>query len=235
MLQCFGMSESNRCQVCFNDKCILLDVSRQDVDFRPDEFATLLRYEKGQTLFQENEPAYGYFIVCHGAVKLSHHLEDGRIHIVAVLGPGDLIGMEAHATGRFRVEAEAMAPTEVGFVDRNELQSLVERFPAFATSLIEKLTEELGMLQERIWATARPGASSRLAYLLLDLARTHGHDRADGTEIDLALTREELGEMAGVSRETASLTLSRFAERGWIDADRRRIVVKDADSLQAMV
>ncbi len=229
------MTDQSRCQVCFNDRCFLLDVSRQDVDFHPDEFTTLLRYEKGQTLFQENEPAYGYFIICHGAVKLSHHLDDGRTHIVAVLGPGDLLGLEAQATGRFRVEAEAMAPTEVGFIDKHDLQSLVERFPALATALIEKLAEELGELQERVWATARPGAPSRLAYLLLDLADTHGRDHPEGTEIALALTREELAEMAGVSRETASLTLSRFAKRGWIDAEGRRIVVRDAESLNALV
>ena len=229
------MAESDRCRFCFNDKCLLLDVSREDVSFRPDEFTTLLHYEKGQTLFQENEPAYGYFIICHGAVKLSRHLDDGRTHIVAVLGPGDLLGMEAQSTGRFRVEAEAMAPTEVGFIDKNDLKTLVTRFPALAASLIEKLSEELGELQERLWATARPGAPSRLAYLLLDLARTHGREHSDGAEIDLVLTRAELAEMAGVSRETASLTLSRFAKRGWIDHDGRHIVVKDRHALGDLI
>ena len=229
------MSEQDRCQFCFNDKCLLLDVSRADVSFHPDEFTTLLRYEKGQTLFQENEPAYGYFIICKGAVKLSHHLDDGRTHIVAVLGPGDLLGMEAQATGRFNVEAEAMAATEVGFIDRNDLQTLVGRFPALAASLIEKLSEEVATLQERLWATARPGAPSRLAYLLLDLAHTHGREHPEGTVIDLVLTREELAEMAGVSRETASLTLSRFAKRDWIEANGRRIVVKDPQALDELV
>lgn len=230
------MSIQERCRYCLNDKCILLDVSREEVSFRPEAFTHVLTYERGQTLFQEDEPLYGYYLVCEGAVKLSRHLSDGKRHIVAILGPGDILGLEATARGRFTLEAEALEKTRVGFIDKGELTELLERYPRLAAALIQKLSEEVSALQERLWATARQGAQNKLAYLLLELARTHGRTHPEGTLIDVELTREELAEMAGVSRETASLTLSHFTARGWIRTDEgRKTLIRDAPALEALV
>jgi CRP/FNR family transcriptional regulator len=229
------MAEVERCRYCLNEACILVDVSRKELSLHPSQFTQTIEYEKGQTLFQEGAPVYGYYIICEGAVKLSRHLSGGKKLIVAVLGPGDILGLEASSQGRFALEAEALEHTRVGFIDKREFARLLERHPRLAAALVEKLSEELGRLQEHLWATLRRGARGRLAYLLLELARTHGRGHSEGVLIDVTLTREELAEMAGVARETASLILSEFQSKGWIASQGRRILIRDRRALDALL
>lgn len=229
------MTTPERCRYCLNEACILVDVGRQEFSFRPEEFTQQIAYERGQTLFQEGTPVYGYYIICEGAVKLSRHLSGGKKLIVAVLGPGDILGLESNREGRFTLEAETLEPTRVGFIDKEEFGKLLEGHPRLAAALVEKLSEEVHKLQEHVWATARRGAPGKLAYVLLQLAKTHGRPHPRGTLIEVELTREELAELAGVARETASLTLSRFASRNWVASEGRKLLLLDADALEGLL
>ncbi len=229
------MTSHEPCRYCLNEACILLDVSRKEFSFRPEDFTQTLEYEPGQLIFPQGAPLYGYSIICEGTVKLIRHLANGKKLIVAVLGPGDILGLEAMRSGRLSWEAEALEKTRVGFVDKGHFARLLERYPQLAAALIEKLSDEVARLQERIFATTRQGAPSKLAYLLLQLASAHGRTHPQGTLIDLELSRAELAEMIGVARETASLTLSRFKARGLIATEGRKILLLDRARLQALL
>ncbi len=229
------MTTPERCKFCLNEACILVDVSRQEFSFHPEDFTQQIAYDKGQTLVQEGTPVYGYYIICEGAVKLSRHLSGGKKLIVAVLGPGDIFGLESNREGRFTLEAETLEPTRVGFIDKGDFGKLLEGHPRLAAALVEKLSEEVHKLQEHVWATARRGAQGKLAYVLLQLAKTHGRPRPRGTLIEVELTREELAELAGVARETASLTLSRFTSKDWVASEGRKLVILDLGALEALL
>lgn len=226
---------AERCKYCLNEACILLNVSREDLSFHPEDFTQLLEYERGQTLFPQGAPQYGYYIVCEGAVKLVRRLAQGKKLIVALLGPGDILGLEATQAGRFGLEAEALERTRVGFIDKTDFAGLLERYPRLAAALVQKLSDEVAHLQRRLVATARQGARSKLAYLLLQLAETHGRKHPKGILIDLTLTRSELAEMAGVARETASLTLSHLKSRGLIALEGRKLLIRDKAGLEASI
>jgi CRP-like cAMP-binding protein len=58
----------------------------------------------------------------------------------------------------------------VGFIDKQDFTRILERYPRLAATLVQKLSDEVTQLQERLFATARRGARSRLAYLLLQLS-----------------------------------------------------------------
>lgn len=219
------MDVSQRCKYCLN-------VSRNELSFHPEDFTRSLEYQPGQTLFPEGAPLYGYSIICEGAVKLVRHLKEGRNVIVAVLGPGDILGFSATRQGRFALEAEALEKTRVGFIDKGDFVRLLERYPRLAAALVQKLSEEVAQLQERLFATARQSARGKLAYLLLQLAASYGRKHLQGTLVDLKLTRSELAEMIGVARETVSLALSQLKSKGLIALEGHRIVILDEMGLE---
>lgn len=229
------MSAVACCKYCLNEACIFLNISRQDLSFHPHDFTQLLEYEPGQTLFPQGAPLYGYSIICEGTVKLVRRLKEGKKLIVAVLGPGDILGLAATRQGRFAMEAEALEKTRVGFIDKQDFTRLLERYPRLAAALVQKLSDEVTQLQERLFATARRGARSKLAYLLLQLAETHGQKHPQGIIIDVELTRSELAEMAGVARETASLALSQLTSRGLIAAEGRKVLICRKMDLEALL
>lgn len=51
-----------------------------------------VRLSKGQDLFLEGEPGDRMFVITEGKVKLGHTASDGRESLLAILGPGELLG-----------------------------------------------------------------------------------------------------------------------------------------------
>lgn len=226
------MSESNRCRYCLTESCLFLRLAREDLSFNPEAFTQVLQYERGQTLFQEGAPAYGYYLICSGRVKLAKRSPSGKKSLLEVLGPGDLIAPPTE--GPYRLYAEAVEQSRVGFVDRRDFGQLLQAHPKLAVALVEKLTAELNKIQERFFTATQPSARAKVAHLLLELAADWGDVTAQGdVAILLDLSRAEL---AGLARETLSLALSEFEAKHWIKLEsQRKIVLYDLQNLQRVV
>lgn len=223
---------AERCRYCLNASCLFLNLSHEDLSFHPEEFTQVLEFEKGQTLFQEGAPAYGYYLLCEGRIKLAKRSPNGKKSLLEVLGPGDIIGLPSE--GPYRFYAEALEKIRVGFIDRRDFTRLLQSYPRLAVALVEKLSAELSKLQERFFTATQPSARAKAAHLLLELAAEFGQVAADGQiVIELDLSRAELAEMAGLARETISLALSEFETKGWLKTPApRKIVIYEIKSLQ---
>jgi CRP/FNR family transcriptional regulator len=103
---------------------------------------------------------------------------------------------------------------------------------AFAGERSTAVQAVVSRLQERLFTTTQPNAHAKLAHLLLKLSETLGRESADGVLIDLTLSRTELAEMAGLVRETVSLVLRDFENKGWIKTHNRKIVICDPLNLE---
>jgi len=77
------------------------------------------------------------------------------------------------------------------------------------------------------------GLPERLGKKLVELAREHGQPVAEGIQIELALTQEELAAMVGGTRATVNQLLGAFEDRGAITRRNRRIVVLQPELLYA--
>ncbi|MCI2429626.1 Crp/Fnr family transcriptional regulator [Candidatus Acetothermia bacterium] len=234
------MSESNCCRYCLTESCLFLHLAREDLSFYPEAFTQVLQYEKGQTLFQEGAPAYGYYFICAGRVKLAKRSPNGKKALLEVLGPGDLIAPPTE--GPYRLYAEALEPSRVGFVDQRDFAQLLQAHPRLAVALVEKLLTELSKLQERFFTATQPSARAKVAHLLLELAADFGqvasNENNENEEVVIALdlSRAEMAEMAGLARETLSLALGEFEAKSWIKlASPRKIVLCDLKNLQQVV
>jgi CRP-like cAMP-binding protein len=67
---------------------------------------------------------------------------------------------------------------------------------------------------------------------LVDLADRYGETTDDGVVIGLPLSQDELGAWIGASRAGLAGALKTLRELGWIETQRRRIVVRDAEALR---
>jgi CRP-like cAMP-binding protein len=72
----------------------------------------------------------------------------------------------------------------------------------------------------------------RVARALVELAEKHGHPTADGIEIGLSLSQEELAGLITASRESVARSLTALRRRGLVSTARRSIVVHDLDGLR---
>ncbi|MFQ5793605.1 MAG: Crp/Fnr family transcriptional regulator [Candidatus Bipolaricaulia bacterium] len=231
------MAEVDRCLYCELDgRCVLLDLSRQEFSFRPEEFTRVLDYETGETILKEDAPLYGYYIICKGKVKLARRTTSGKRFTFEILGPGDILGISALAQNRqYQAYAEALEPTQIGFVDHRDFEQLLAKYPALSAAVLAKLAEEVQELRDRLFEASHKGAKQRLAYLLLKLGERYGVQTQDGIVINVPLSRTELADLIGVARETVSLNMSALEQRGLIISEKGRIIIRDEPNLRQML
>ena len=196
-------------------------------DFRAASSAAV--YRPHQVVFSEGNPATGLFLVCHGSVKLYHADRFGREHILEIAGPGAVLGELSLDEGlTLSVSAESLTDAQLSYLPRDRLQKFLEKYPGAGMRLIAALSSELAVARRKARDLALKGAESRLATLLLDLARTS----PDGARVHIRYTRRELGEMIGVSTETVIRLLTKLRQKQVIRMDRRELVIADLERLK---
>lgn len=199
-------------------------------DFRA--AGTTMLYRPRQVIFGEGMPSAALYLVCRGAVKLYHSDRFGRQHILEVAGPGALLGELSLDDGDvMSASAEALSEAQVLHLPRERVAAFVERHPETGMRFVAALSRELALARHKVRELALKGAESRLAGLLLRLARADGDDIGPAHHLHLPYTRRELAEMVGVSTETAIRLLAVLKRRGAITAEGRDVVIADAERL----
>jgi CRP/FNR family cyclic AMP-dependent transcriptional regulator len=189
-------------------------------------------YKPRQVVFSEGTPAMGLYVVCQGAVKLYHSDRFGREHILEVAGPGTLLGeLSLDDSQTISVSAETLVEAQLCFLARDRLVSFLQKHPTMGIRVVAALSNELAAARRKVRDLALKGAESRLAGLLVQLARGHGDATAAAQRLQLRYTRREIAEMIGVSTETAIRLLGKLKQRRAITVDHREVTITDLEKL----
>jgi len=222
----------DECETCVHrGRAVVCDFANQELaEFRRTKHS--LRFEPQQTVFYEGHISLGLYVLCAGRVKLTRSSTRGRRQIVQILGDGELIEKHAfRANAVHEVTCETMEPSQVCVIDKERYLSLIQRNPHLALKLIQLLSHEVGMRHDQLDEFAFKTARERLAGLLLEMGQRFGRPGDDGIPIGIALKREEVAEMAGITAETAIRMLGALRDEKVIAIDGRRITLLDSDRL----
>lgn len=195
--------------------------------------ATHRTYVRGHALFHEHGAPDRVVVLVSGFVKLSRVSEDGREVILAIRGPGDLIGEQSAIDGRPR-SATATALDEVTAVvlSREDFLALLEREPRTALVVLKMLSARLREADVGRMELSLQDATGRVAARILELSERFGARAEAGVEINLPISQEELAGWTGCSRDSVVKALQAMRSLGWIETGRRRITVLELDQLR---
>lgn len=172
-------------------------------------------------------------LVQSGRVKLVAYGAENREVVVAIRGPGELIGdMAALGAQRRTATAVAVDDVEAGYLTADELRTFIAEHPDAALVLIRMLVRRLVDTTRDVVDLATQDSVGMVAKRLLELAAEHGRPSAGGTRIELTLTQDDLASWTGATRETVSRALRLMRRVGWIATDNRTITVLDPDGLR---
>jgi len=189
-------------------------------------------YEKGETIFNEGEPADRIYFVHIGRVKIVK-AAGGRDVILEILGSGEPVGAVAVFERRpFPASAIALEPSGILSIPEREFFSLIERRPEMMRHLLAGLTYRLMMVNKRI-ADLTGSAEHRAARLFLTLADRVGIARGDATFIPLPLSRQEIADLIGTTLETAIRLMSRWQKDGVVETEKSGFVIASAEALKS--
>lgn len=102
------------------------------------------KFEKGESIFSEGDPGDGMYVVGQGRVQISAVVGRQEHTVLSHLGPGEFFGEMAVLDGEPRsASATAEEATELAFIPRGGLLSLLGRSPELALSLVREFSQRL--------------------------------------------------------------------------------------------
>ncbi len=189
--------------------------------------------KRGESLFHEGDSGDRLYVVTEGKVKLSHTADDGRENLIAVLGPGEIIGeLTLFDLGARSSTVTAIAATRLLSLSHKDMMEYIDEHPPMAKSMLRELAKRLRNTNQQMADLVFSDVPGRVAKALLDLAERFGERTPEGIYVAHDLTQEELAHLVGASRETVNKSLADFTSRGWIRLEGRAVLLIQVQRLQ---
>lgn len=203
------------------DRAALLD-SGHPLDFTP-----------RTVLLRQHEPSSHVLFLVHGWTKVTAAAANGYEALLALRGPGDIVGESAALTGRPRsATVTALEPVRAVAVEHERFRDLLGRSPAVSFALLGLTADRTRAADRRRLEFASMSVRERFAVLLLDLARTHGRRTPEGIELAVPLSKQELAGSVGASREMVQRLLRELRDKGAVATGRRTLQIMRPDILR---
>ena len=164
-------------------------------------------FPKGGMFFLEGQLATGIFLLRFGTAKESMVSSTGKIAIVRVVGPGVLLGVAAVLTGTpHESTVEALEPCHADFLAKTQFLDLLKTSSHLGKTVADQLNRDCKDAYASVRCLGLSGSvSGRLARLILRWAEypmANEEKNAAKIRIRVILTREEIGQSMGTTRET---------------------------------
>jgi CRP/FNR family transcriptional regulator, cyclic AMP receptor protein len=192
------------------------------------------RFERGEHLMRQDEPGDPVLLVREGDVKATFVEPGGKEIVLGFHGPGDVLGELSfvHAERRSS-NVIAIEPVEATAISAADFRAFLVRSPRAALALFDEIGRRFRDANRAQVQFAALDTVGRIAARLVELSAYHGHRTAEGIEIQLSVTQQDLGGWVGASRAGVDAALKTMRDLGWIRTERKRITVLDLAALSA--
>lgn len=194
------------------------------------------RRRRGATLMFEGDAGDEVLVVLEGRAKVVSTTDEGRELVLALRGPGDLLGeltaIAADELPRF-ASVVALDDCRVQAIDGAAFRRFLTDHPEAGLVLLRMLVTRLRDSDRHRVEFGSLDVPHRVARLLVDLAGSGEHDGSGTVDIALPLSQEELAGMVSASRETLTRALGALRARRLIETGRRSIRILDLDRLRS--
>ncbi|MGW5865916.1 Crp/Fnr family transcriptional regulator [Streptomyces sp. NPDC055239] len=192
-----------------------------------------LSYPGRGVIMRQDEPSAHVLLLLQGWTKVTATAANGYEALLALRGPGDIIGEGASLSGRGRsATVTALEQVEAVAIEESRFTRFLTGSPQVALKLLGLATDRQRSTDRRRLEWAALAVRERLAVLLLDLVRTHGIRTDEGIELTVPLSQQEFAGSVGASREAVARLLKELRDRKVVVTSRRRIIVVRPDILR---
>lgn len=191
-------------------------------------------YNKHDIIFNEGEPVDSFYFVNEGKIKLYKYNKDGKEQILHILSDGDFFGeLNLFTEGEYKFNAETIEKTKVCSLTKENFRNIILRNPEISIKMMESLGERLSVIENLAQNLSTNDIDARIAYLLINLMDKYSETKEGVKIINLPLSREDMANYIGVTRETISRKLKKFELEGIINIiGTKNIEILDEESLR---
>lgn len=172
----------------------------------------------GVVLFSAGDPGNGCYAVLDGSLKVSIMGMEGDEQLLAVMGPGNIVGELALLDGRPRsATLTALKPSRLAFIEKHAFQRFADENPAVYRHMLSIVGKRLRQANDVLAARTFLPLPGRVAQTLLQLSESFGKPIDNGRIlIHYKLSQADIANMAGAARENVSRVLNDWKRSGTI-------------------
>lgn len=188
-------------------------------------------YKKNEEIYKEG--GYPKFLMCllEGKVKVYKDGNGGR-QIVRIIGErGFFAYRAAFVDENYLTGASAFEPSVVCCIPFDVIKKLIIENSTLGIYFIKQLSLLLGEADTLTVNLTQKHIRGRLAESLIALEEKYGL-RADGTTLNVKMSREDMANMSNMTTSNVIRTLSAFASEGLIAIDGRKIQIVEEEQLR---
>jgi CRP/FNR family cyclic AMP-dependent transcriptional regulator len=204
----------------------------------PEEFSARLltrapsiSLKKDRTLFEVGAEGDGCYWLEEGVLKVSVASRRGEERILAILGPGSIVGELAMIDGLPRsATVQALRDSKLTFVARRTFVDCLQDYPEIYRHLVVTLVARLRQADEEVAAASFLSLKARVARALLQFAKHLGEPTGIAGQVVIRhkLRQDDLAALADVARENASRILSEWRKHKIISRSSSAYVIDEA-------
>jgi CRP-like cAMP-binding protein len=196
----------------------LVNENRYEATFKP-----------GEIIIKQGSPASNALFLASGMAKSYIEGLRGRNFIMSVLQPGRLIiGPGAYVTSRHTYSVSAITIVQACFINFDIFKQLVKLNGDFAESLLEDISAKALRSHIKMVNLAQKKMHGRLAEVLLYFS----DEVFRSDEYEMILSRQELGEMTNMAKESVVRILKEMEDSGIIVSTSSHLKILDREKLQ---
>jgi CRP/FNR family transcriptional regulator, cyclic AMP receptor protein len=186
-----------------------------------------------EVLFHAGDAGASCYYLRSGAAKASVVARDGQERLLAILGPGALIGELSLFDDQPRsATVSALRPCQLMQLTKSAFFRLADSNPQVYRQALRLLTARLRGTNDSVVAQGTVTVLGRVARAFTSLADGLGEEQ-DGGRILLAqrITQTDIAAMAGVARENANRAISELMHDGVLSRDRGYYAIEKPEAL----
>lgn len=193
--------------------------------------STHLKFKKGETICKQGAFSNHIMAVTEGLVKTYLEGSNDKNLIIDILKPVQWIGLSSiYKEPTYNFTAAAIIDSSICFIEKKSFIKILEQNSQFSNQIIGRLCRSSKHFFDKITSLGNKQLHGRFADALLYLSKRVAKNEV----IDLAITRREIGELAGISTESAIRLLSELNHDGIIQLDGKKIIVLKENLLEKL-
>ena len=225
-----NINKENICADCLKKCDPFLHLSDEELNYINDHRYTA-KFKAGETIFKQGSPTSHIVSFSDGLAKMYVEVQKQRDVIISIVQPTTLVGGPGiYLDGRHKYSLSALKDSLVCFIDVNAFKELVRNNSKFAELMIRDISmKDLRLMQRLVNVTVKQ-THGRIAEVLLHLSNTI----FNSDKFDVLLSRQEISDMTGMSKESAIRILKEFQKEELIKCNAQIITILDKKKLLAI-
>lgn len=189
--------------------------------------------KKGEIIYFSSSDVPRIFLLKKGNIKIVEVDEDGNETIKDIIQKGDLFGELTLESDKNSNEYAKALTDEVAICSflLSDFEDLMLRNPNLALTYTKFVGLKMKRIKNNYSNLISKDAKTRLHTFIKDWAEREGKFEGNKVVIENYLTQNDIAQIIGTSRQTATLLLNEMEEKNLIYYNRKEIIIDDINKL----